>query len=79
MTRNVILVPAGKTSGIYTAALGLVKALNNHNVKAALFTPFANCKNAKCIATAISICFALRAGSIIVRYIKDKIDEDKNN
>ena len=51
MTRNVILVPAGKTSGIYTAALGLVKALNNHNVKAALFTPFANCKNAKCIAT----------------------------
>ncbi len=61
MTRNVILVPAGKTSGIYTAALGLVKALNNHNVKAALFTPFANCKNAKCIATAISKCCAAKA------------------
>ena len=31
------------------------------------------------ICLVIAICFALRAGSIIVRYIKDKIDEDKNN
>ena len=27
----------------------------------------------------IAICFAIRAGSLIVRYIKDNIDEDKDN
>lgn len=39
MTRNVMLVPVAKTSGIYTASLGLVQALNNNGVKAALFSP----------------------------------------
>ena len=48
MTRNVMLVPAGKTTGIYTAALGLVKALNDNNIKAALFSPFASCTDIKC-------------------------------
>lgn len=41
MTRTVMLVPAGKTEGIFPAAYGLVKALNDHGVKAVLFTPFA--------------------------------------
>lgn len=36
-----MLVPAGKTEGIFPVSLGLVKALNDHGVKAALFTPFA--------------------------------------
>jgi phosphate acetyltransferase len=36
-----MLVPAGKTEGIFPAALGLVKALNDKGVKAARFTPFA--------------------------------------
>lgn len=31
------------------------------------------------ICLSIAICFAIRAASLIVRYIKDKIDEDKNN
>lgn len=31
------------------------------------------------ICLAIAICFAFRAASLIVRYIKDKIDEDKDN
>ena len=31
------------------------------------------------ICLLIAICFALRAANLIVRYIKDKIDEDKNN
>ena len=29
--------------------------------------------------TAIAICFAIRAADLVVRYIKDKIDEDKDN
>lgn len=41
VTRTVMLVPAGKTEGIFPASLGLVKALKDHGVKAALFTPFA--------------------------------------
>lgn len=31
------------------------------------------------ICLVIAICFAFRAASLIVRYIKDKIDEDKDN
>ena len=27
----------------------------------------------------IAICFAIRAADLVVRYIKDKIDEDKDN
>lgn len=48
MTRNVMLVPVAKTSGIYTASLGLVQALNNNGVKAALFSPFASCSKTEC-------------------------------
>ena len=41
VSRTVMLVPAGKTEGIFPAALGLVKALNDHGIKTALFKPFA--------------------------------------
>ena len=40
-----MLVPTYKTSGIYTVSLGLVKALNDNGVKAALFSPFYNPTN----------------------------------
>lgn len=43
-----MLVPTGKTTGIFTASLGLVKALNNNGIKAALFTPFYTCQCAEC-------------------------------
>ena len=45
MAHNVMLVPTYKTSGIYTVSLGLVKALNDNGVKAALFSPFYNPTN----------------------------------
>ena len=48
MSHNVMLVPTGKASGIFTASLGLVKALNNNGVKAALFRPFFDCCNKEC-------------------------------
>ena len=48
VTRNVMLVPTGKTTGIFTASLGLVKALNSNGVKTALFTPFYTCTCAEC-------------------------------
>lgn len=41
VTRTVMIVPAGKTEGIFPVSLGLVKALNDHGVKTALFVPFA--------------------------------------
>lgn len=41
MTRTVMIVPAGKTEGIFPVSLGLVKALNDRGVKAAAFLPFA--------------------------------------
>ncbi len=48
MTRTVMLVPCGKTQGIFPVSLGLVKALEDKGVKAALFTPFASaCCDAK--------------------------------
>ena len=56
-----MLVPVGKTSGIFTASLGLVEALNKSGVKAALFTPLANCSLAKCCANTVSKCCAAKA------------------
>lgn len=60
MTRNVMLVPAGKTAGIYTASLGLVEALNKNGIKAALFTPFTNCAQNSCSSNAVSKCCATK-------------------
>lgn len=31
------------------------------------------------ICLIIAICFAIRAGDLVVRYIKDKVNEDKDN
>ncbi|SFS51398.1 phosphate acetyltransferase [Succinivibrio dextrinosolvens] len=60
MSRNVMLVPAGKTSGIFTASLGLVKALNDNGVKAALFTPFYSCCRKECSNTSLNKCCAAK-------------------
>lgn len=60
MSRNVMLVPAGKTSGIFTASLGLVKALNNNGVKAALFTPFYSCTCQECSDVSLNKCCAAK-------------------
>lgn len=40
-----MLVPAGKSDGLFVASLGLVKALQDQGVKAALFRPLDACKN----------------------------------
>lgn len=48
MSRTVMLVPAGKSDGLFVASLGLVKALNDKGTKAALFRPFDVCKNVHC-------------------------------
>ncbi len=60
MSRNVMLVPAGKTTGIFTASLGLVKALNNNGVKAALFSPFYSCSGKECSTTSLNKCCAAK-------------------
>ena len=48
-----MLVPAGKTRGIFPVSLGLVKALNDKGTKAVLFTPFTFCGKSACTMTAV--------------------------
>ncbi len=48
MSRSIMLVPTGKCDGLFVAANGLVKALQDKGAKAAVFRPFDVCKNAKC-------------------------------
>lgn len=48
VSRTVMLVPAGKSDGLFVASLGLVKALQDKGIKAALFRPFDVCKNVNC-------------------------------
>ena len=45
MSRSVMLVPAGKSDGLFVASSGLVKALQDKGVKATLFRPLDACKN----------------------------------
>lgn len=45
MSRSVMLVPAGKSDGLFVASLGLVQALNEQGVKAVVFRPLDACKN----------------------------------
>ena len=40
MPRSLMLVPAGRATGLFVVSLGLVKALNDKGVKAAVFKPF---------------------------------------
>lgn len=58
-----MLVPAGKANGLFVASLGLVKALNDKGVKAAIFRPLDACKNAAkdcCSNYSISNCDAVK-------------------
>ena len=77
---------------LFGGAAPLIGTLTQNNVQtAAVLEGLRNGSNAVATYTAnlpyiagvicliIAICFALRTGSLIVRYIKDKIDEDKNN
>lgn len=54
MSRNVILVPAGKSQGLYVASLGLVKSLQENGLKAVLFRPLDCCRNV-CGADSLSV------------------------
>ena len=63
MSRSLMLVPAGKANGLFVASLGLVKALENKGVKAAIFRPLDACKNAAkdcCCNYSISNCEAVK-------------------
>lgn len=66
---------------LFGGAAPLIGTYTQNNVQtAAVATYTANIPYiAGVICLFIAICFAIRAGSLIVRYIKDKIDEDKNN
>lgn len=57
MSRNVILVPAGKSNGIYVASLGLIKALEQNGIKAALFKPMSCCSEKECECNKYSVSF----------------------
>lgn len=64
------------THNVQTAAV--LEGLRNGSNAVATYTanlPYI----AGVICLVIAICFAFRAASLIVRYIKDKIDEDKDN
>lgn len=63
MSRSVMLVPAGKSDGLFVATSGLVKALQDKGVKAALFRPFDACRNVcnkDCGCYSISKCEAVK-------------------
>ena len=63
MPRSLMLVPAGKANGLFVASLGLVKALNDKGVKAAIFRPLDACKNTAkdcCSNYSISNCDAVK-------------------
>lgn len=45
MARSVMLIPVGKSDGLFVAASGLVKAMTDKGVKAAVFRPLEACKN----------------------------------
>ena len=45
MSRSVMLVPVGKSDGLFVATNGLVKALQDNGVKAVAFRPLDACKN----------------------------------
>ena len=77
---------------LFGGAAPLVGTLTQNNVQtAAVLEGLRNGSNAVATYTSnlpyiagviclvIAICFAFRAASLIVRYIKDKIDEDKDN
>lgn len=77
---------------LFGGSAPLVGTLTQNNVQtAAVLEGLRNGSNAVATYTAnlsyiagviclfIAICFAIRASSLIVRYIKDKIDEDKDN
>ncbi|MBO8416297.1 MAG: phosphate acetyltransferase [Proteobacteria bacterium] len=45
MSRNLILVPSGRSTGLYVASLGCVASLNANCLKAVLFRPLDCCSN----------------------------------
>lgn len=76
---------------LFGSAGPLAETFVQNNVQTAVFEGLKNGSNAVATYTAslphiaavifviIAICFAIRAADLVVRYIKDKIDEDKDN
>lgn len=77
---------------LFGAACPLAESFVQNNVQtAAVLEGLKNGSNAVAAYTAslphiaaiicliIAICFAIKAGDLVVKYIKDKIDEDKDN
>ncbi len=48
VTSNVMIVPAGISSGIFPVSLGLAKALNDKGTKAVIFRPLSSCTCQEC-------------------------------
>ncbi len=74
MSRNVILVPAGKSDGIYVASLGLVKALEQNGIKAALFKPMSCCSEKECECNKYSVSFC-DAVTMLCKNLKTELFE----
>lgn len=77
---------------LFGTGSGLAETFVQNNVQtAAVLEGLKNGSNAVATYTAslphiaaiicliIAICFAIKAGDLVVKYIKDKIDEDKDN
>ena len=67
-----MLVPVGKSSGIFPASLGLVKALENKGVKAVLFRPIEKCSNVCAGSYAVAKC---KAKKMIADNLKSELLE----
>ncbi len=60
MSRNLILVPAGKSTGLYVASLGCTASLNANGLKAVLFRPLDCCRNVCEASLSVSLCEAAK-------------------
>lgn len=67
-----MLVPVGKSTGIFPASLGLVKALENKGVKAVLFRPIEKCSNVCAGSYAVAKC---KAKKMIADNLKSELLE----
>lgn len=60
MSRNLILVPAGRSTGLYVASLGCTASLKANGLKAVLFRPLDCCSNICDASLSVSLCDAAK-------------------
>lgn len=72
MSRSVMLVPVGKSRGIYPSTYALNSTLNKNNIKSSIFNPFDTCENASMVKSSIAMC---KAAKLIAKGQKTELIE----